>query len=99
MSKAVFAQISEGLTEALAVARGQAEPHKVHAPSGIDVKSIRAKTGLTQREFAGAYGFSLDQIKQWEQGRVRPAQGLTSYLMLIESDPEGMARALEKLRA
>ena len=30
MSKKVFDQIAEGLQEALAVARGEAEPYKLH---------------------------------------------------------------------
>lgn len=32
MSKKVFDQIAEGLQEALAVARGEAEPYKLHVP-------------------------------------------------------------------
>lgn len=45
MSKQVFDQIAEGLNEALAVARGEAEPYKLHVPAEIDVKAIRARTG------------------------------------------------------
>lgn len=33
MSKKVFDQIAEGLNEALAVARGEAEPYKLHVPA------------------------------------------------------------------
>ena len=99
MSKAVFDQISEGLTEALAVARNEAVPYKLHVPADIDVRAIRAKTGLTQKDFAAAFGFGLDQLKQWEQGRVRPVQGLRAYLLLIENDSTGMLSALQRLRA
>jgi len=99
MSKAVFDQISEGLTEALAVARNDAQPYKLHVPADIDVKAIRTRTGLTQKDFASAFGFGLDQLKQWEQGRVRPGQGLRAYLLLIENDPMGMLSALRQLRA
>ncbi|MDB5522438.1 MAG: Transcriptional regulator [Rhizobium sp.] len=45
MSKKVFDQISEGLMEALAVARDEARPYKLHVPAEIDVRTIRAKTG------------------------------------------------------
>ena len=45
MSKQAFDQISEGLEEALAVARDEAKPHKCHVPPELDVKAIRAKAG------------------------------------------------------
>jgi putative transcriptional regulator len=99
MTKAVFDQISDGLTKALAVARNEAAPYKLHVPADIDVRAIRAKTGLTQKDFAAAFGFGLDQLKQWEQGRVRPVQGLRAYLLLIENDSTGMLSALQRLRA
>jgi putative transcriptional regulator len=64
MSKQVFDQINEGLQEALAVARKEADPYKLHVPGEIDVKAIRAKTGMTQKDFASTFGFGFDQLKQ-----------------------------------
>lgn len=98
MSKKVFDQIAEGLQEALAVARGEAEPYKLHVPSEIDVKAIRAKTGLSQKDFASTFGFGFDQLKQWEQGRSRPVQAMRAYLLLINSKPLDMVRALRDLQ-
>lgn len=98
MSKDVFNQISEGLNEALAVARNQSEPHGWHVPADIDVKAIRRKTGLTQKDFAQAFGFGLDQLKQWEQGRARPVHGLRAYLLLIDDNPAYLLKALGRLR-
>jgi putative transcriptional regulator len=97
MSKKVFDSIAEGLNEALAVARGEAEPYKLHIPSEIDVRAIRTRTGLTQKDFASTFGFGLDQLKQWEQGRSRPIQALRAYLLLINSQPEKMVKALREL--
>jgi putative transcriptional regulator len=99
MTKAVFDQIGEGLAEALSVARGEAEPHRLHVPAEIDIKAIRAKTGMTQKDFASAFGFGVDQLKQWEQGRVRPVQALRAYLLLINDNPDGMMKALKRLHA
>ena len=96
MSKKVFDQIAEGLNEALAVARG-AEPYKLHVPAEIDVKAIRMRTGLTQKDFASTFGFGFDQLKQWEQGRARPVQAMRAYLLLINSNPEQMVKALREL--
>jgi putative transcriptional regulator len=99
MSKKVFDQIAEGLQEALAVARGEAEPYKLHVPAEIDVKAIRAKTGLSQKGFASTFGFGFDQLKQWEQGRSRPVQAMRAYLLLINSKPIEMVKALRELQS
>lgn len=99
MSKKVFEQIAEGLQEALAVARGDAEPYKLHVPAEIDVKAIRTKTGLSQKDFASTFGFGFDQLKQWEQGRSRPVQALRAYLLLINSKPIEMVKALRELHS
>lgn len=99
MSKRAFDQIAEGLQEALAVARGEAEPHKLHVPAEIDVKAIRQKTGLSQKDFASTFGFGFDQLKQWEQGRNRPVQAMRAYLLLINARPVEMVRALQEINA
>lgn len=99
MSRQAFDQISEGLKEVLAIASNEAEPYKLHVPPELDVKAIRAKAGMTQRDFAAAFGFGIDQVKQWEQGRVRPVQALRAYLMLIEDNPTGMLDALKRVHA
>jgi len=66
MTKHAFAKIAEGLTEALALARGEAEPARVHVPQEIDVRAIRSKTRLSQEAFASVLGFTVHQIRQWE---------------------------------
>lgn len=95
MSKA-FDKIAAGLTDVLAVARGEKAPARLHVPPEIDVRAIRAKARLSQDRFASAYGFSVHQIRQWEQGRVRPLGAMRAYLMLIDRDP---AAVLEFLHA
>jgi putative transcriptional regulator len=46
--------------EGRAIARGEADPatYKVFVPAKIDVKAIRAKTGLTQEEFCFRYALA-----------------------------------------
>ncbi len=88
MSKKAFDKIAEGLDEALSIARGQSQPAKLYVPTELDVKAIRAKLELSQDDFAAAYGFTVNQIKDWEQGRSRPSGGLRAYLMMIDFDPQ-----------
>ena len=98
MSKKAFEKIAEGLTEALAIARGQAKPARLHVPAEIDVRAIRRRTGLSQDDFATAFGFTINQIRDWEQGRARPLGGVRAYLLIIERDPKRVLELLRKPR-
>jgi len=53
--------------------------------------------GISQDEFAALFGFSVNQIKDWEQGRSRPLGGVRAYLMIIERDPKGFLAILRSL--
>jgi putative transcriptional regulator len=88
MSKRAFDKISEGLNEALAFARGELKGAKLHVPPEIDVRAIRSKLHLSQEDFASIFGFTIDQIRAWEQGRCRPLGGVRAYLMIIDRDPK-----------
>jgi putative transcriptional regulator len=95
MSKKAFDKIAEGLKEAVRIARHEAKPARLHVPAELNVRAIRAKTGLSQDEFASAFGFTVHQVRQWEQGRHRPLDGMRAYLMAIESDPEMVLQLLK----
>ncbi|MFA5951259.1 MAG: helix-turn-helix domain-containing protein [Hyphomicrobium sp.] len=94
MGKKAFDKIAKGLNEALAFARGDLKPARLYIPAELDVKAIRAKLSLSQDEFAAAFGFTLNQIKDWEQGRSRPIGGVRAYLMMIDCDPKGVVALL-----
>ncbi|MDZ4790419.1 MAG: helix-turn-helix domain-containing protein [Hyphomicrobiales bacterium] len=86
--KTAFEKIKEGLDEALTIARGDAAPAKLFIPAEIDVKAIRTKLKLTQDDFAALFGFTVNQIREWEQGRARPLGGVRAYLLIIDRDPD-----------
>jgi len=96
MSKKAFDKIAAGLTEALEIARGNAKPTKLHVPAEIDVRGIRKGLGLSQDEFAQEFGFTIHQIRDWEQGRTRPLDGLRAYLMIIERDIHAQKNRLKE---
>lgn len=97
MGKA-FDRIAEGLADALAFAEGDGGKAKLHVPPEIDVKAIRAKTGLSQDSFASMFGFTVHQIRQWEQGRHRPVGALRAYLLIIDQAPKEVTEMLRGLR-
>jgi putative transcriptional regulator len=97
MSKA-GKRLLEAAREAVAIARGEKKPARIFVPAEIDVKEIRLRCELSQEDFASQFGFTVDQIKAWEQGRSRPLGGVRAYLMIIERDPKGVIDMLRKAR-
>ena len=57
------------------------------------MRAIRTSLHLSQEDFAAWFGFTINQIREWEQGRARPLGGVRAYLMLIEREP----RTIQKL--
>ncbi len=88
--------IRRGLEQALAYAQGGADPasYHVHVPARVDVKAIRAALGMTQQEFAGRFGFSVNTLRHWEQGKRQPEGATRAYLLVIERDPDAVQNAL-----
>jgi len=97
MSKA-GKRLLDAANEVAAIARGEAEPARVHLPSAIDVKAIRHGLGLSQDDFATSFGFTVNQIRDWEQGRSRPIGGVRAYLLIIERDAASVRRLLSETR-
>ena len=64
----------------------------------IDVKQIRAKTGMSQRKFAERFGFGIQQLRTWEQNRAKPSASTLAYLALIEANPDSVATILASSR-
>lgn len=93
MSKA-GQRLIKAAEEAAAIARGDLAPAHIFVPADVDVKSIRRKLKLSQDDFASQFGFTVDQIKGWEQGRCRPLGGARAYLLVIDKDPTGIRRLL-----
>ena len=92
----VFEGIKAGLDEAIAYAKGTADPsqYKVHIPEDLDVKAIREATGLTQESFAARYGFNLARLRDLEQKRTRPDSVVRAYLLVIKKHPKAVKDAL-----
>lgn len=96
MSKAVTKGIRRGLEEALAYAQGDADlaKYRVHVPGDVDVRAIRSKLGMTQEAFANAFGFSINTLRHWEQGKRRPEGPTRAYLLVIDRAPKTVRKVL-----
>ena len=96
MSKRVEEGILRGLEQALAFVEGTAKKgtYVVHIPPEIDVKAIRGRLGLTQQQFAVRFGFSINTLRHWEQGRRVPEGPTRAYLLVIDREPKAVEKAL-----
>lgn len=88
--------IHRGLEEAVAYAKGRSSKraYRVHVPIRIDVKKIRKGLGLTQQVFAARFGFSINTLRHWEQGKRVPEGPTRAYLLVIARAPEAVQKAL-----
>ncbi len=90
--------ILRGANQSLAYARGARDGFVAHVPEETDVVAIRTRLGLSQGEFATRFGFKLDALQNWEQGRRRPDGAARAFLRVIEREPDAVLRALGENR-
>jgi putative transcriptional regulator len=62
--------------------------------TGRTIRQIRVKSGLTQNEIAELFHVPVEQLRDWEQGRVMPDSHAMAYLKVIEHSPETVEAAL-----
>jgi putative transcriptional regulator len=51
-------------------------------------RGIRARSGLTQAEFAARIGVPLETVRNWEQGKRSPRGPARALLKLIDKAPD-----------
>ncbi|WP_284943668.1 helix-turn-helix domain-containing protein [Acidisoma cladoniae] len=61
-----------------------------------DVRVIRQRLGLSQEQFAARFGFSVETIRNYEQGHRRPTGPARVLLRVIASEPDAVTRALSQ---
>jgi putative transcriptional regulator len=94
MDKTLFESLKQGLKEAAAIRRRKLAPGRVTEISAPDAKSIRAKIGLSQTEFARLIGVKVATLRNWEQHRRQPTGAAAALLTIVEKEPEAALRAL-----
>ena len=95
MSKA-FQSIKRGLGEAIEFAKGKPSKAVVHDLDAMDIKHIRSRVGMTQEEFAMAFGISISTLRHWERGDRSPAGPALVLLDVMVREPQAVLRALSQ---
>ena len=80
-------ELIQSAEQALAIAKGRAEPAAVFSPETVDVAAIRKRQKISQSDFAKRYGIPLGTIKDWEQKRRQPDRAAILLLKVIEKAP------------
>ena len=89
-----FKSIKQGLSEAIAHARGEVVDVKVYEPKSVDVASLRKRIGMTQEQFAARFGFSVATLRHWERGDRKPRGPALVLLNVIDGNPSAVMQAL-----
>lgn len=89
-----FNSIKKGLEEAIEFSQDKVSKAVVHEFSPVDVKNIRAKVGMSQNEFASAFGISVSTLRHWERGDRTPQGPALVLLNVIAKEPKIVLQAL-----
>ncbi len=90
----MFKSIKQGLGEAVDYSKGKCPQAVVHEFSSVDVKNIRSKMGMSQTEFASAFGISVSTLRHWERGDRVPHGPALVLLNVVEREPNAVLKAL-----
>lgn len=93
MSNEFYDDLSTSLNQALAIAKGKAEPSRKFSHEMPDIKSIRAKTGLSQQQFADKLNISPRTLQNWEQGTRNPTGAAITLMRLLDKQPDLIVEA------
>lgn len=64
----------------------------------IEVRRVRTRLHMSQRRFAGLFGFPLATLRHWERGNRRPTGAARVLLQVIWQNPQVVLLTVRKTR-
>lgn len=93
-----FSSIKQGIEEALEFSQGKVGKAVIHKFSSVDVKEVRAKVGMSQNEFASAFGISVSTLRHWERGDRSPQGPALVLLNVVAKEPQTCTQGAESIK-
>ena len=99
MRKDLFDQLVKSVKEIKTIEAGRLKPGRVTRAEDLlgdgtpDVAALRARFKLSQAQFAGLLGISVDTLQNWEQRRRRPEGPAKVLLRVVATHPEALLSA------
>ena len=90
IKSSAFESIKQGLDEAIKFSKSKQTKAIVHKFTPVDVKNIRAKIGMSQNEFASAFGISVSTLRHWERGDRQPRGPALVLLNLVAKETKAV---------
>lgn len=94
MDKKLFSQLVESMEQMGEITRGERAPSREFHIDAVQVKEVRAVTGLSQDKFAKVIDVQVATLRNWEQGRRVPTGPAKALLRAIRNDPKHVIKAL-----
>ena len=94
MNKKLFSQLVESMEQMGEITRGERAPSREFHIDAVQVKEVRAATGLSQDKFAKVIDVQVATLRNWEQGRRVPTGPAKALLRAIRNDPKHVIKAL-----
>jgi len=88
MNSDTFTELLSSVQEGADILRGRRPPSREFDITFQDVKAIRERLGLSQRQFAALMGVSIDTLQNWEQNRRKPRGAARTLLLIAAKHPE-----------
>lgn len=93
MSK-FFDELMESVQQMDEIVRGERSPSREFHIDAVQVKKVRAATGLSQAKFAKVIDVPVGTLRNWEQGRRDPTGPAKVLLRAIHNDPKHVLDAI-----
>jgi len=99
MKDDVFTKITQGTKEAIAIEKGELALARTTVYFGPhEIKKIRRKLRMSQREFSDHFGIPIETIRHWEQGRRQPDRAAMAFYQMLNKQPEAALEAFVQHR-
>lgn len=94
MKEEYFSKLVASIKEAGEIKAGRKKPSRKYEITPPDIKMVREKLHVSQKEFAMLIGVSTRTLQNWEQGRRKPVGPANALLKIASKNPKAVLKAL-----